>query len=501
MVRVRFAPSPTGPLHIGGVRTALYNYLFAKKNNGIFILRIEDTDQNRLVPGAEEYILEALEWCGIKFDEGVHVGGKYGPYKQSQRANIYAEYINILIKNDKAYYAFETSEELNALRKEYESRGETFQYGINNRKKLKNSLTLTSSEVSDLLNSGYPYVIRFKVPENKEIIINDIIRGEIRVKSEIIDDKILFKSDGLPTYHLANIVDDHLMDITHVIRGEEWLPSLPLHVLLYEAFEWEMPEFAHLPLILRPDGNGKLSKRDGDRLGFSVYPITWKDPKSEEIYRGFREDGYYPEAFVNMLALLGWNPGDDREIMSMQEMIEAFDLKHVHKAGARFDPIKAQWFNHVYLQARDIKLVAEEFKNELSKHGVDITLEKAEYISEMMRERVNFVKEIVDESMFFFKAPEELDTKAIKKWGTEKSVEWINDIIEKFKEMTTFESTLIDEVMNKYVKEKELKAGNFYNTIRICLVGTSKGPHLSKIMEYIGREETISRLEKGKKYF
>jgi len=501
MVRVRFAPSPTGPLHIGGVRTALYNYLFAKKNNGIFILRIEDTDQNRFVPGAEEYILEALEWCGIKFDEGVHVGGEYGPYKQSIRANIYSEYINILIKNDKAYYAFETSEELNALRKEYENRGETFQYGINNRKKLKNSLTLTSSEVSDLLNSGHPYVIRFKVPENKEIIINDIIRGEIRVKSEIIDDKILFKSDGLPTYHLANIVDDHLMDITHVIRGEEWLPSLPLHVLLYEAFEWEMPEFAHLPLILRPDGNGKLSKRDGDRLGFSVYPITWKDPKSEEIYRGFREDGYYPEAFVNMLALLGWNPGDDREIMSMQEMIEAFDLKHVHKAGASFDPVKAQWFNHVYLQARDIKLVAEEFKNELSKHGINITIEKAEYISEIMRERVNFVKEMVTEAMFFFKAPEELDTKAIKKWGTEKSIEWINDIIEKFKQMTTFESAIIDEVMNKYVKEKELKAGNFYNTIRICLVGTSKGPHLSKIMEYIGREETISRLEKGKKYY
>ena len=279
MVRVRFAPSPTGPLHIGGVRTALYNYLFAKKNNGVFILRIEDTDQNRFVPGAEEYILESLEWCGIKFDEGVHVGGKYGPYKQSLRANIYAEYINILIKNDKAYYAFETSEELNALRKDYEIRGETFQYGINNRTKLKNSLTLSSSEVGDLLNSGNPYVIRFKVPENKEVIINDIIRGEVRVKSEIIDDKILFKSDGLPTYHLANIVDDHLMDITHVIRGEEWLPSLPLHVLLYEAFEWEMPEFAHLPLILRPDGNGKLSKRDGDRLGFSVYPITWKDPE------------------------------------------------------------------------------------------------------------------------------------------------------------------------------------------------------------------------------
>jgi len=355
---------------------------------------------------------------------------------------------------------------LNALRKDYESRGETFQYGINNRTKLKNSLTLSSSEVGDLLNSGNPYVIRFKVPENKEVIINDIIRGEVRVKSEIIDDKILFKSDGLPTYHLANIVDDHLMDITHVIRGEEWLPSLPLHVLLYEAFEWEMPEFAHLPLILRPDGNGKLSKRDGDRLGFSVYPITWKDPKSGEIYRGFREDGYYPEAFVNMLALLGWNPGDDREIMSMQEMIEAFDLRHVHKAGARFDPIKAQWFNHVYLQARDIKLVAEEFKNELSKLGIDITIEKAEYISEMMRERANFVKEMVTESMFFFKAPEELDAKAIKKWGTEKSVEWINDIIGKFEKMPTFESYTIDEVMNTYVKEKELKAGKFlqYNT-------------------------------------
>jgi glutamyl-tRNA synthetase len=501
MVRVRFAPSPTGPLHIGGVRTALYNYLFARKNNGSLILRIEDTDQSRYVPGAEEYILESLEWCGITFDEGIHVGGQYGPYKQSHRSDIYKRYVEILINNDKAYYAFETADELNALRKDYESRGETFQYGVNNRSKLKNSLTLPDNQVKDLINSGNPYVIRFKVPENKEVVINDIIRGEVRVKSEIIDDKVLFKSDGLPTYHLANIVDDHLMEITHVIRGEEWLPSLPLHVLLYEAFGWEMPEFAHLPLILRPDGNGKLSKRDGDRLGFSVYPITWKDPKTGEIYSGFREDGYYPEAFVNMLALLGWNPGDDREIMSMQEMIESFDLSHVHKAGARFDPIKAKWFNHVYLQARDIKKVAEEFKDELSKYNIDITIEKAEYISEMMRERVNFVKEMVNEAMFFFKAPEELDIKAIKKWGTEESIEWINEIIERFRQINDFQSAYIDEVMNNYVKEKGIKAGNFYNTIRICIVGTSKGPHLSKIMEFIGREETIARLTRGIEFF
>lgn len=501
MVRVRFAPSPTGPLHIGGVRTALYNYLFARKNNGSFILRIEDTDQYRYVPGAEEYILESLEWCGITFDEGVHVGGKYGPYKQSLRADIYNRYVEILINNDKAYYAFETTDELNALRKDYESRGETFQYGVNNRSKLKNSLTLSDNQVKDLINSGNPYVIRFKVPENNEVVINDIIRGEVRVKSEIIDDKVLFKSDGLPTYHLANIVDDHLMEITHVIRGEEWLPSLPLHVLLYEAFGWEMPEFAHLPLILRPDGNGKLSKRDGDRLGFSVYPITWKDPKTGEIYSGFREDGYYPEAFVNMLALLGWNPGDDREIMSMQEMIKSFDLSHVHKAGARFDPVKARWFNHVYLQSFDIEKVAEEFKNELYKNGIVITIEQSKYISEMMRERVDFVKELVNEAMFFFKAPEEPDMKAIKKWGTEKSIEWIDEIMGRFRQINNFESEYIDEVMNNYVKEKGIKAGNFYNTIRICIVGTSKGPHLSKIMEFIGREETIARLAKGREFF
>ncbi|MBK6934950.1 MAG: glutamate--tRNA ligase [Bacteroidales bacterium] len=501
MVRVRFAPSPTGPLHIGGVRTALYNYFFCTQNKGKFILRIEDTDQSRYVSGAEEYILESLAWCGIQFDEGINIGGEYGPYRQSDRTGIYREYINILIQKGAAYYAFETPDELNQIRKEYESRGETFQYGINNRMNLKNSLSLPASEVKKLLDTSHPHVIRFKVPEAKEVTVNDLIRDEIKVNSIIIDDKVLFKSDGMPTYHLANIVDDHLMKISHVIRGEEWLPSLPLHVLIYQAFDWEVPEFAHLPLILRPDGKGKLSKRDGDRLGFSVYPISWQDPKTKEIYRGFREDGYYSEAFVNMLALLGWNPGDDREIMSMEEMIEAFDLKDVHKSGARFDPIKARWFNHVYLQKRDIKLVAQEFKDELSKVNINVTLEEAVFVAELMRERVDFVKDLVTEAIFFFKTPETLDPKAIKKWGTDNSAQWLKDILLIINDIEPFDSEKIDEALNNYLKEKNVKAGNFFNTLRICIVGTSKGPHLSTIMQFIGKQETINRIERGISYF
>jgi glutamyl-tRNA synthetase len=412
MVRVRFAPSPTGPLHIGGIRTALYNYLFARKNHGTFILRIEDTDQARFVEGAEEYIMDALNWCGINVDEGIREGGNFGPYRQSDKKETYRQYADILVNNGAAYYAFDTPEALEKLRIEYEKKGSTFIYKCSASNGLINSISMKENDWKARLEKGEPYVIRYRMPENEEIHFDDKIRGQIVVNSSTLDDKILFKSDGMPTYHLAHIVDDYLMKITHVIRGEEWLPSLPLHIMIYRSFGWETPEFAHLPLLLKPDGKGKLSKRDGDRMGFPVFPLFW--PYGETA-KGYREDGYYPEAFINMLALLGWNPGTEQEIFSMDELIEAFTIERVHKSGSRFDPEKARWFNHHYLQKRTDTQLALEFREDLRARGYHIDISELEILVGMVKERVSFVKEFWNETDFFFKAPETYDEDVVKK--------------------------------------------------------------------------------------
>jgi len=415
-VRVRFAPSPTGPLHIGGVRTALYNYLFARKHNGKIVLRIEDTDQKRFVEGAEQYVLESLEWCGITFDEGVHKGGDYGPYKQSERKEIYREYAEKLISSGNAYYAFDTPEELELMRKKLETeKAPNTSYSTASRGMMKNSLNLTESDVKKRLASGDPYVVRFRMPDNEEVLFHDIIRGDVVVNSSTLDDKVLFKSDGMPTYHLANIVDDHLMKISHVIRGEEWLPSLPLHILLYRTFGWEAPQFGHMPLTLKPDGKGKLSKRDGDRLGFPVFPLEWKNPVTGEVSTGYRESGYFPEAFINILAFLGWNPGTEQEIFSMKELISAFSIERVGKAGSRFDPEKAKWYNHQYLQKKNDKELTQLFQSILKEKGIKASDEYAVKVVNLVKERVNFVKEIWAQSWFFFVAPDSYDAKMVKK--------------------------------------------------------------------------------------
>ena len=416
-IRVRFAPSPTGALHLGGVRTALYNYVFAKKTGGKFLLRIEDTDRTRYVPEAENYILEALEWCGLKVDEGVGAGGEYGPYRQSERKDLYRKYALQLVASGHAYYCFDTNEELDAYRKDFESRGDTFIYNVSTRKGLKNSLQMPPEEVDELLARNRPYTIRFKMPEDETVNIYDLIRGEVSFRTSILDDKVLFKSDGMPTYHLANIVDDHLMKISHVIRGEEWLPSLPLHVLLYKAFGWEntMPEFAHLPLILKPAGNGKLSKRDGNKMGFPVFPLEFKDETSGEIWKGYREDGYFPEAFVNMLALLGWNPGTEQEIFSMDELIRAFSIERVGKAGSRFNPEKTKWFNHKYLVEKSDTELAKLLRPIVEKDGIETTDAELEKICGLMKNRASFVSDIYEESLLFLKAPETDAEKDVKK--------------------------------------------------------------------------------------
>lgn len=404
-VRVRFAPSPTGPLHIGGVRTALYNYLFAKRNNGTFILRIEDTDQLRYVPGAEEYIIESLKWCGIRYDEGPGIGGDYGPYRQSERQNLYRDFANQLIDNGYAYYAFDTPQELEEMRERLKAeKSDSQQYDVKTRGGMTNSLTLSQDETQHRISSGEPYVIRIKIPENEIIVVNDLIRGKVEVRSELLDDKVLFKSDGMPTYHLANIVDDHLMDISHVIRGEEWLPSAPLHVFLYRCFKWEAPQFAHLPLLLKPDGNGKLSKRDGDRLGFPVFPLKWEDPISRDVSSGYRESGYFPEAFINMLALLGWNPGTEQEIFSLEELTKEFSLERVGKSGSKFDPDKAKWFNHKYLVEISNTKLAEQFAPYIAERGITVDLGFVEKVVEIIKERANFVSDFWEQSSFFFTA-------------------------------------------------------------------------------------------------
>ncbi|HOU95192.1 MAG TPA: glutamate--tRNA ligase [Bacteroidales bacterium] len=494
MVRVRFAPSPTGPLHIGGVRTALYNYLFARKQNGTYILRIEDTDQTRYVEGAEEYIIEALDWCGIKFDEGVREGGNYGPYRQSERKGIYLQYAELLVEKGDAYYAFDTREELERLRREYETKKKTFTYNGFVRNQLKNSLSLPEHDWKEMLNRGEPYVIRYRMPLDEEISFDDIIRGHIAVNSSTLDDKVLFKSDGMPTYHLANIVDDHLMEITHVIRGEEWLPSMPLHVMLYRSFQWALPFFAHLPLILKPDGKGKLSKRDGDKMGFPVYPIYW--PYGETA-RGFREEGYYPEAFVNMLALLGWNPGTDKEIFSMEELINEFSLEKINKSGSRFDPVKARWFNHVYLQKRSTNQIALEFSEILKARGYYCNIKKLEILVDLVRERISFVKEMWDETSFFFEAPTIYDDKAVNKWWKEDSPKLLNEIADILNGISDFSKEFIEHTIRDWIARKGYDNGLVMHSLRIVLVGELKGPGIFDIISWLGKEETLRRIKRG----
>ena len=499
-VRVRFAPSPTGPLHIGGLRTALFNYLFAKKNNGDFILRIEDTDLARYVPGAEEYIIESLKWCNIKIDEGITVGGLYEPYRQSERKGIYRKYAKQLIDNGYAYYAFDTPDDLEQMRERLKAeKSSTQQYNAITRGPMKNSLSLTNEEVKHRLESGEPYVIRFKMPWNEEVTVNDIIRGNVIVNTSELDDKVLFKSDGMPTYHLANVVDDHLMKITHVIRGEEWLPSTPLHVLLYKAFGWEnkMPEFAHMPLTLKPDGKGKLSKRDGDRLGFPVFPLQWTNPITKEVFSGFRESGYFPEAFINILAFLGWNPGTEQEIFSMDELTKVFSLERIVKSGSRFDPEKAKWYNHQYLIKKSDDELAELYKSILKEKGIDADLNYLKKICAMIKERVNFVSEFWDQSYYFFEAPTEYDQKVIKKRWKENTPDILKDIIDILKKSEPFNAVNTEKLVKDYIQKNELNMGQVLNVLRLTLVGSAKGPGLFNIMELLGKKEVIIRIEAG----
>jgi len=493
-VRVRFAPSPTGPLHIGGVRTALYNYLFAKKNGGTFILRIEDTDQARFVEGAEDYIMESLLWSEIIVDEGIKEGGAYGPYRQSDRKAIYREYADILIEKGDAYYAFDTSENLESLRSESEKAGNTFIYNASNRLKLYNSLSLSESEWKEKLEQGEPYVIRYKMPDNEDIHFDDIIRGHIVVNTSTLDDKVLFKSDGMPTYHLANIVDDHLMEISHVIRGEEWLPSLPLHILLYRSFGWLPPLFAHLPLLLKPDGKGKLSKRDGDKMGFPVFPLFW--PYGETA-KGYREDGYYPEAFVNMLALLGWNPGTEQEIFSMQELIDSFSIDRVGKSGSRFDPEKAKWFNHQYLQKKSNNQLAMEFREFLRAQGHHVDIVDLEVLVGMVKERVSFVREIWEQTDFFFNSPATYDAEVIKKRWKEDSPSVLMELRSVLGAIDDFSAGTTETVTKAWIEEKGYNMGAVMNAFRLVVVGASRGPHMFDIISWIGREETLKRIDRG----
>ena len=493
-VRVRFAPSPTGPLHIGGVRTALYNYLFARKNNGVFILRIEDTDQTRFVGGAEEYIMDSLKWSGIIVDEGINEGGEYGPYRQSDRKHLYRQYADILFDKGYAYYAFDTPDELEALRSESEKEGKTFIYNAGVREKLNNSISLSAVEWNAKLDRGEPYVIRFKMPHDEEIQFDDLIRGQIFVNTSTLDDKVLFKSDGMPTYHLAHMVDDHLMKITHVIRGEEWLPSLPLHVLLYRAYGWDPPLFAHLPLLLKPDGKGKLSKRDGDKMGFPVFPLFW--PYGETA-KGYREDGYYPEAFINMLALLGWNPGTEQEIFSMEELINAFSLDRVGKSGSRFDPEKAKWFNHQYLQRRTNNQLALEFREFLRAKGYHVDMVRLEMLIGLVKERVSFVKDIWDQTDFFFKAPEEYDSEVVKKRWQADSGKMLKELITVLQGVEDFTATATESAVKEWIESRGYNTGSVMNAFRLVIVGTLRGPHMFDIISWIGKGDTINRIEKG----
>jgi len=496
--RVRFAPSPTGPLHVGGVRTALFNYLFAKKNNGDFILRIEDTDQTRYVKGAEEYIIESLKWCGLNFDEGVGVGGKFGPYRQSERKAIYKDFAYKLVEDGNAYFAFDTPAELEEMRERLKSENSSNQqYGVFTRQGMKNSLSLTNEEVQKLLEEGHDFVIRAKIPENTQIHVKDLIRGDVVFESNLLDDKVLYKSDGMPTYHLANIVDDHLMEISHVIRGEEWLPSLPLHKLLYQFFGWldTMPEFAHLPLILKPDGKGKLSKRDGDKGGFPVFPLQWQDPETGEISSGYREAGYFPEAFINIMALLGWNIGTEQEIFTLQELVEGFSIDKVGKSGSKFDPDKAKWFNHQYLIKKSDEELADLFLKDLKSRNIVIELPKALKIIGLIKERATFALDFWEHSGFFFERPLAYDEKMRSKTWKPETSGYMKSFIQILDQLYVFHSANIEETTKNWFETRGLPFGQFMAPLRLVLVGAGKGPHIFDIVEIIGKEETIKRIE------
>lgn len=495
-VRVRFAPSPTGPLHIGGVRTALYNYLFARQHGGDLVFRIEDTDSHRFVPGAEEYIIESFRWLGIKFDEGVSFGGNHGPYRQSERRAIYKKYVDQLLADGKAYIAFDTPEQLEAKRAAVQN----FQYDARTRQEMTNSLTLPKEEVERRIADGEQYVVRFKVEPGIEVHVNDMIRGDVKIKSDILDDKVLYKSaDELPTYHLANIVDDHLMEITHVIRGEEWLPSAPLHVLLYRAFGWEdtMPTFAHLPLLLKPEGKGKLSKRDGDRLGFPVFPLEWHDPKTGDISSGYRESGYFPEAVVNFLALLGWNPGTEQELFSLDELVEQFDIHKCSKSGAKFDYQKGMWFNHEHILRKSNEEIARLFAPIVANNGVDESMERITKVVSMMKDRVSFVKELWPLCSFFFIAPLEYDEKTVKKRWKADSAKVMTELAEVLEGIDDFSVEGQEPIVMKWVEEKGYKLGDVMNAFRLALVGIGKGPGMFDISAFLGKEETLARLRKA----
>ena len=513
-IRVRFAPSPTGPLHIGGVRTALFNYLFAKKHQGTFVLRIEDTDQSRYVEGAEQYIIDALNWCNIPFDEGPTLASrdakndKFGPYRQSERKHLYKEHVDMLIKAGKAYYAFDKAEQLDAHRKDHEAQGKTFIYNWHNREKgkLTNSLVLSEAETQAKISNGEAYVIRFKSPQDQIIKLNDMVRGDIEIDSNTLDDKVLFKSDGMPTYHLANIVDDHLMQISHVIRGEEWLPSLALHHLLYDAFGWESPQFAHLPLILKPSGKGKLSKRDGDKFGFPVFPLEWHGPKSNDISKGFKEEGYFNDALVNFLAFLGWNPGTEQELFSLEDLIQTFDLEKVNKAGARFDPEKIKWFNHQYMQAKDDLDLAKAYQNylksstTLDKTIVDLILDTdINYLAlviGLVKERANFISEFWELSNYFFYAPEQYAEKALKKAIKPQTKEILKAVKEEISKIDNFNTETVKTQIKSWITDENLSFGAVMMPLRVALVGDLKGVDVFEIIFMIGKQESIFRIEK-----
>lgn len=497
-VRVRFAPSPTGPLHIGGVRTALFNYLFAKKHGGTFYLRVEDTDQNRFVPGAEEYIVESLNWLGIPFDEGVGKNEKFGPYRQSERKEIYGQYATQLIQNGWAYYAFDTAEALDEARKKDEAEGKTFIYNHSTRQHLDNSLNLSVEETAKRIANGEHYVIRFKTPVGEKLQLNDIIRGEVEFDTSLLDDKVLYKSDGMPTYHLANIVDDHLMETSHVIRGEEWLPSLPLHALLYKAFEWEAPEFAHLPLILKPVGNGKLSKRDGDKMGFPVFPLEWTNADGTKSM-GYREQGFLPEAVINFLALLGWNPGTEQELFTLDELVQIFDLERVHKAGAKFNPEKNEWFNHQYFHRQDNDVLAKELSATLVEKGINKPVEVVSRVVGLVKERATFASQLYNLTHYFFIAPTSYDEKAVAKQWKPDTGALLNELAEMLDNVLDFTSAHTEAAVKAWVEEKGIGIGKVMAPLRLSLVGELQGPHLYDIMEIIGKKETVQRINQAVK--
>ena len=498
-IRVRFAPSPTGPLHIGGVRTALYNYLFAKKHNGHFILRIEDTDQNRFVPGAEEYIIKALAWCGLSFDEILTKGGPFAPYRQSERSEIYKKYVQVLLDKGHAYYAFDTADELETTRKTFSGGHDQFQYGYKTRLMMKNSLSLSEDEVKLRMDRGEKYVIRICIPGHETVVFHDLIRGKVSVQTDNLDDKVLFKSDGLPTYHLANVVDDYLMKITHVIRGEEWLPSAPMHLLLYRFFGWEenMPQFAHLPLILKPDGNGKLSKRDGDRLGFPVFPLEWRDPVTNDISHGYREDGYLPEAFINMLAFLGWNPGTEKEIFTMNELIGEFSLDRINKSGAKFDPVKARWFNHKFIQHKSDEGLYFLLIPFLTENHIDANPEYIKKVISLIRDRVELIPDLWKNSWFFFKAPDTFDPVVRQKIWMPETSELLMKFAGEVTALDRFDIDTLHQLIQGFTAIYKIKTGQLMNPLRLLIVGSNQGPGMMDIAVLLGKDEFLGRIYRG----